>query len=94
MSRINGAGNGSYLPPVSLNNAGSKPTAPASTSTRGGDSVELSAGVQGYLAVLSKGGDVRTDKVASVRAAIEAGTYETDDKLNIAVDRLLDDVVA
>lgn len=35
--------------------------------------------------------DIRTERVAEIRAAIESGVYETDDKLDIAVDRLLDE---
>lgn len=36
--------------------------------------------------------DVRTDRVAQIRAEIAAGTYETDDKLDAALDRLLDEI--
>lgn len=36
--------------------------------------------------------EVRMDKVASIRAQIEAGTYETPEKLDIALDRLLDEI--
>lgn len=57
---------------------------------RGADTVELS-GMQTFLATL-KANDIRADKVAQVRAQIAAGTYETDDKLSIAADRLLDDL--
>jgi len=64
--------------------------ADAPASTRGRDRVELS-GVKNFLAVL-KANDVRADKVAQVRSQIEAGTYETDDKLDVAADRLLDDL--
>jgi anti-sigma28 factor (negative regulator of flagellin synthesis) len=32
------------------------------------------------------------DKVASIKAQIEAGTYEDDHKLDVAADRLLDDL--
>lgn len=64
-------------------------------SEAGEDRVELSsAGVGQYLKLLSGGSDVRTDKVASVKAAIENGTYENDFKLNVAADRLLDDLSA
>lgn len=35
--------------------------------------------------------DIRQDRVDSIRAQIAAGTYETDDKLNAAIDRLLDE---
>ena len=36
--------------------------------------------------------DTRADKVAEIRAQIEAGVYETDDKLDMAVSRLLDEI--
>ena len=36
--------------------------------------------------------DIRTDRVEDIRAQIEAGTYETDDKLEIALGRLLDEL--
>jgi len=55
------------------------------------DKVQLS-GVSHLLKALQTN-DVRADKVASVRSAIEAGTYEDDKKLDIAVDRMLDDIL-
>ncbi len=60
------------------------------------DRVELSGttgrpDVSGYVARL-KLNDVRTDKVADIRSQLDAGTYETDQKLNTAVDRLLGDL--
>ena len=36
--------------------------------------------------------DIRADRVAEIRAAIEAGMYETPEKLDIAVGRLLDEI--
>jgi negative regulator of flagellin synthesis FlgM len=36
--------------------------------------------------------DIRAERVAEIRAAIEAGVYETDEKLDIAVGRLLDEI--
>lgn len=36
--------------------------------------------------------DIRADRVANIRAAIAAGVYETDDKLNIALARLFDEI--
>jgi negative regulator of flagellin synthesis FlgM len=36
--------------------------------------------------------EIRTDRVASIRAQIEAGVYETDEKINLAVERLLDEI--
>lgn len=34
--------------------------------------------------------DIRMDKVAAIRAAIADGSYETPEKLDIALDRLLE----
>ena len=36
--------------------------------------------------------DMREDRVESVRRQIAAGTYETTEKLNVAVERLLDEI--
>ena len=36
----------------------------------------------------------RAEKIAAVRAEIDAGTYETPVRLKIAVDRMIDDVLA
>ncbi len=35
--------------------------------------------------------DIRSDRVAEIRQQIEAGTYETSEKLDIALGRLLDE---
>ena len=35
--------------------------------------------------------DVRADRIARIREAIEQGNYETEDKLDIALDRFLDE---
>jgi negative regulator of flagellin synthesis FlgM len=36
--------------------------------------------------------DIRADRVAQIRAAIADGVYETDDKLDIALGRLLQEI--
>jgi len=36
--------------------------------------------------------DIRADRVAELRSAILNGTYETEQKLSTAVDRLLDEI--
>lgn len=36
--------------------------------------------------------DIRADRVADIRAQIDAGIYETDEKLDIALGRLLDEI--
>lgn len=45
-----------------------------------------------FLQKLSETDEIRQDKVDSVRSQIEAGTYETDDKLDAAVQKLLEDL--
>ena len=55
------------------------------------DKLELSG--MSHLLKTLKSNDVRVDKVSEIRAQIDAGTYETDDKLDIAADRLLDDLM-
>lgn len=55
-----------------------------------GDSVEVSAAAQ-LLAKLSDLPDVRKDLVDRVRAEIASGDYETPEKLDAAVDGLIED---
>lgn len=66
-----------------------KPTEAASTAA--GDQLEISAA--GQLADrIGQLPDIRADRVAELRAQIAAGTYETADKLDVAVTRLLDEI--
>jgi len=55
------------------------------------DRVELSGA--GSILSRLKSNDIRADKVADIKAQIEAGTYEDDQKLDVAADRLLDDLM-
>ena len=66
------------------------PAAPA-TQVPLTDKLQLS-GVSHMLATLKAGGDIRADKVAAIRAQLDAGTYETEAKLDKAIDRLIDDL--
>jgi flagellar biosynthesis anti-sigma factor FlgM len=45
-----------------------------------------------YLNALKANNGVRTDKVASIKSQIENGSYESDAKLNGAIDKLLDEL--
>jgi anti-sigma28 factor (negative regulator of flagellin synthesis) len=54
------------------------------------DRLQLS-GASHLLAALKTNG-IRGDKVASIRAQIANGTYETNDKLDEATDKLLDEL--
>jgi anti-sigma28 factor (negative regulator of flagellin synthesis) len=55
------------------------------------DKLELS-GMSHLLATLKKN-DIRAEKVAEVKSQIQAGTYEDDEKLDGAINRLLDDLL-
>ncbi len=55
------------------------------------DQVDISREAQ-YLMQVHGAPDIRADRVADVRSQIEAGRYETGDKLNVAVDRLFDEI--
>ena len=63
---------------------------PADAPARASDRLELS-GASHMLATL-KSNNVRADKVQSVKSQIENGTYEDDQKLNAAIDGLLEDL--
>ncbi|MFM7053037.1 MAG: flagellar biosynthesis anti-sigma factor FlgM [Planctomycetota bacterium] len=60
---------------------------PRSTS----DSVQVSE-VARWLEEMDRLPAIREDKVAAAKAAIAAGTLDTDDKLAIALERMLDDI--
>ena len=53
------------------------------------DRVEISETAR-FLSTLERGGDIRVDKVLAIREAIADGTYETDDKIDVTVDRLIE----
>jgi anti-sigma28 factor (negative regulator of flagellin synthesis) len=58
--------------------------------SRPSDKLELS-GVNHLFKMLQKN-DVRVDKVAQIKSQIEAGTYDEGAKMDVAVDRLLEDL--
>ncbi len=93
MSGINNISGNSQVQKIVQNPIQREVPAPASTaSSRGVDKVEFS-GLSAMLQTLHAGGDVRTEKVAEIKAQIEAGTYEDDKKLDAAVDKMLDDLL-
>ncbi len=68
----------------------SQPTQKAS-SNFGADEVSISS----EASMVSRARDlpdVRADKVASIKAQIAAGTYDTDAKMEMALSRLLDEI--
>lgn len=63
----------------------------AKSSPREPDRVELSAHAQ-FLDKMRKLPEGRVQLVNQVRDAIASGAYETEEKLNLAVSRLLNDI--
>jgi negative regulator of flagellin synthesis FlgM len=55
------------------------------------DRVEISPAANAAVEA-SEGGRVRTDLVNLIRGQIAAGTYDTPEKMNIAMERLLDEM--
>jgi negative regulator of flagellin synthesis FlgM len=91
MSRINGLSNTNAIHKA-VNSLTSRPAAAESTQgLPSSDRLELS-GAAHFLTVLKQQDGVRADLVASVRKQIENGTYETPEKLDVAVNRLMDDL--
>jgi negative regulator of flagellin synthesis FlgM len=57
----------------------------------GADRVEISPAAQAAIQA-AEAGEVRHDLVNKIRAQIANGTYETAAKLDVALDRLLDEI--
>ncbi len=55
------------------------------------DKLELSG--LGHFLTAIKSNDVRTEKVAAIKAQIESGKYESDTKMDVATDKLLDELL-
>lgn len=91
MSSINSVGGNSPVQKIITNPIKKEISTQAPQQSNTTDKVELSG--MSHLLKALKTNDVRTDKVADIRAQIEAGTYETDDKLDAAADKLLDDLM-
>ena len=57
------------------------------------DRVEISP-IARLMSEVSALPDIRAEKVAQVRAEIQAGTYITPEKMDIAIERLMEDIQA
>jgi anti-sigma28 factor (negative regulator of flagellin synthesis) len=67
------------------------PADTASPQTRPAVKLELS-GMSHLLHALKSSQDVRVDKIEQIKAQIQAGTYEDEQKLDAAADKLLDEL--
>jgi anti-sigma28 factor (negative regulator of flagellin synthesis) len=89
---IHSAAGSKQVTPVSGSQA-SEATRASQPQPIGGDNVQISP-IAHYLDMYNNMPQVRNDKVASARQAVSAGTMDTDQKLSIAVDRMLDDLLS
>ena len=87
---INGVGNNSPIQKIVTNPVQKQVPAESVKQHPVTDRLEVSG--MSHLLKTLKTNDVRMDKIAAIKSQIEAGTYETEQKLNAAVDRLLDDL--
>ena len=55
------------------------------------DQIEISPAAEAAIQA-AEGGEIRADLVARVRSEIAAGTYESPEKLDGALNRLLDEI--
>jgi anti-sigma28 factor (negative regulator of flagellin synthesis) len=91
MSNINGLGGANPVHQITTNPIRKSIPTDATAVKPAADRIELS-GLSGLLKA-AKQNDIRVDKVAEMKAAIAAGNYENDEKMDVAVDRLLDDLL-
>ena len=77
---------GTGAPHFSTKTAGTQSTGAAGKADR----VEISPAAAAALEVAEGTGKVRSDLVARIRNEIASGTYDTPEKMNVAMERLLD----
>jgi negative regulator of flagellin synthesis FlgM len=65
--------------------------APASSSLTEVDQLDISPTADLASRALDSS-NFRADRVAQIRAEIEAGSYDSDEKMNVALDRLLNEI--
>jgi negative regulator of flagellin synthesis FlgM len=70
---------------------GSQSIGAANTPAAITDQLDISSAGQ-FADMMSSIPDIRQDRVSALRSAIADGSYETDHKLNVALDRLLDEI--
>lgn len=79
--------------PISQPRPVAQPQDPGSAAPRPLEADEVEISEMGKLLDnLSGAGEIRRERVEEVRRALEAGTYETPEKLETAVERLLDEL--
>ena len=88
---INGAGNVNGPEPIRPNRISSSSSSQQVSSTEKPDRAEFSEMAR-LKALLEKTPDIRVDKIEQIRAEIQAGKYETQEKIQTVIDRLLEEL--
>jgi anti-sigma28 factor (negative regulator of flagellin synthesis) len=91
MSAINSVGNHNPVQKIASQPIHKQLPAHPAKAMPAADKLELS-GVGHLLKALKSNGDVRMDKVAQIKSQIDAGTYETEARLDAAIGKLMDDL--
>ena len=91
MNPVNNIGQSAAVQKITTSPIQKSVSAEAPTQLPATDRLELSGA--SHLLKSLQNNDIRADKVASIKAQIESGSYEDDAKLDIATDRLLDDLL-
>jgi negative regulator of flagellin synthesis FlgM len=90
--QIYGASHVHTAQPIAPPHRPSGPQAPSGVSSSFGvDQLDLSPEVE-FAAQARDLPEIREDRVASIRAQIASGAYETPEKLDVALSRLLDEI--
>ena len=91
INNVNNTGSASAIQKIVSNPIQKQVAADAPAQLPATDRLELS-GASHLLQTLKAGSGIRADKVASVKAQIQAGTYDDEAKLDGAVNKLLDEL--
>jgi negative regulator of flagellin synthesis FlgM len=87
-SQLHGA-QGINAPHINRVHEAATPATPSHIDTT--DELHLSPAAE-MASRLSEIPDIRWDRVGAIKAAIADGTYMTDDKMDVALERLLDEI--
>ena len=90
MSSINGIGNQSPVSKVVTQPVQKQVPTDAPKQMLATDKVQISG--MNHMLEMLKSNEIRGEKVATIKSQIEAGTYESDQKLDAAIDRLMEDL--
>lgn len=87
---VRGAGSAWGAGPVGrVNSVQATPTESVATAQVAGDQVEISEAARALLESSGGVADARAARLEQIRAAIADGSYDTPEKLTLAVDRML-----